>query len=112
MIVSIKGKKWKVFFLSREEYVKTTKEENSGAMTIFPSRKILFSVQNMYPGTIRHELLHAYCFESNTESSMLGPIQVEEICASIVQHHWLEIEVLTDKILNKFLDKIHKFDEY
>lgn len=96
--IAIKGKGWIVRFLTNAMYHKKIGVD-SGAITILDKKIIVFNKGNINPGFIRHELLHAFMEESSVESAMLTPIQIEEVCASIIQHHWHDINILTDQIL-------------
>ena len=97
-LVSIKGKQWTIRFLTNAMYHKKIGTD-SGAITILEKKIIVFNKGNINPGFVRHELLHAFMEESSVESAMLTPVQIEEVCASIIQHHWNDINILTDQIL-------------
>jgi hypothetical protein len=101
--VLIKGAKWKVRLLKHSEYMKLPKEkigEYDIAYCDDAERELVFNLVNLSRGVIRHELLHAYVAEANIESTTsLTIIDMEEICCSILQNQFDDIQKLTDKII-------------
>jgi hypothetical protein len=75
---------------------------DSGAITLITEKIIDVKNDGFTTEYIRHELLHAFVAESNTESAMLNSEQIEELCASIVGEYGIEIVRLADFISNKF----------
>lgn len=103
-IVSIKGQDWNIKFLSRKRYNKKI-GEGSDAITLLVKKTIVFNSEAINPGIIRHELLHALMEETHMESAELNPLQIEEVCASILQNQWNNINLWTEHILIKLLNK-------
>ncbi len=102
--LSIKGSDWTIRLLTGPAYNKKYGAD-SGAITLPGSKTIAFNKSMLHPGYIRHELLHALFEESNTESATLTPIQVEEVCASIIQNHWHNINMWTEYIIDQSYNK-------
>jgi hypothetical protein len=100
MNLVIKGNTWEIRFLTSPQYIKRFGSD-SDAITVPFHKKICFQKSIITPGSIRHELLHAIFAECNTESATLDPTQVEEVCASILEKHWNDINQWTELILNK-----------
>ena len=98
--VSIKGRPWKVRFLSNSQYNKKDYGEDSCALTSCSTREIIFNISKITMGTIRHELLHAFVNECNIESSGLDAIQKEELCCSIIDEHGTDITHTTENIVD------------
>lgn len=97
--VTIKGKKWTVRILTDSRYEKLASDD-SEALTQSESRTIFFRKKKLLPGTIRHELLHALIAESHIESSNLAADQVEELCCSLIDYCWHDINLLVEEIIN------------
>lgn len=103
--VLIKGAKWKARLLKHNEYMKLPKEkigEYDIAYCDDVERELVFNLVNLSRGVIRHELLHAYVAEANIESTTsLTIIDMEEICCSILQNQFMEMEKIVDKIITE-----------
>lgn len=99
--ITIKGKKWTVRILTDSRYEKICGDD-SEALTKADNREILFRKKRLLPGTVRHELLHAFISESHIESSNLDSHQIEELCCSLVDYCWSDINQLVDEIFIKF----------
>lgn len=98
--ITIKGSEWTVKFHTDATYKKKIATD-SGAETWITEKTIHFNKAEINMGFIRHELLHAFVAESSVESAQLTPDQVEEVCASIIQKHWNDINLITEQILNE-----------
>ena len=99
--IIVKGKVWTVRILTDQQYNKLCSED-SDATTMFEKRELFFRKKRLLPGTIRHELLHAFISESHIESSNLSSEQIEELCCSLVDYCWNDIVQLVEEIFIKF----------
>ena len=102
LTIQVKGKDWNLRLWSNAVYIKKFGDD-SGAVTFPDSKEINFIRGDLSLGVIRHELLHAFVAESNTESAYLDPDQTEELAASIIEFEWNNIQALSEHILTTFL---------
>lgn len=100
--LNIKGQEWKIRILSGSAYTRKYGVE-SKAFANLDTKTIVYNKNDMTPGIIRHELLHALLDEAHIESALLTSVQVEEMCASIIQYHWNNINLWTELILDEAL---------
>jgi hypothetical protein len=105
MKVNIKGSDWDIIVLNNTMFNKKFQQENCCAITIMEKRSIVFNKALINTGIIRHELMHAIIGESHTESAMLDPVQIEEVCASIVENQWHNINMWTEQIIDQLVIK-------
>lgn len=101
MEVNIRGKLWQVLLLDNQTFKKQHGKNNAG-ITVFPERRIILNKLHFSPLLIKHELFHAFQFESCLEASDLTPIQVEEHGCEVFAHFAEEILELTDRILKVY----------
>lgn len=105
LTIQIKGATWTVKKLTPRKFNKEHKS-SWAAVTLPDSREIHLNGNSFAPSHVRHELLHAFYSEGNTESTtQLTEDDVEEICASIVGEYAIEIVRLADIVLTFFLKK-------
>ena len=98
--LNIKGGEWNIRLLPNASYIRKNGSD-SDAVVYLNTKTIYFNVNKINLGIIRHELLHAIIEESHTESSSMSADQVEEMCASILQTQWNNINLWTEFIINK-----------
>ena len=102
-LIQIKGKAWKIHFVSEKQFEKLTKVEEAEAVTIPSKKEIWFIKKYLCVAVIRHELLHGIVAENNAADSGLDSHQTEEMCASIIGDHYEEIGALTFQIIDFYL---------
>jgi len=100
--IQIKGATWECRLLTKKKYEKLHGYDSS-AITVGNARQIDFLKADLIPGFVIHELLHAYVYECNTESSNLDPDQREELCCSILGEYIHTIVLTAFYILTKFM---------
>lgn len=100
--IIVKGTPWKIEFLSKAQYVKKH-GEGSLAMTDPEKKTLSFIKGNCSTGVIRHELLHSFVAESHVESSSLNSLQTEELCCTIIETQWENINLLVEQIVSERL---------
>lgn len=100
--IIIREGEWEVHFLSDARYRKQ-EGSDSGAITYTSEKRIVFNSHLFSVGIARHEVLHAFMAEASMESVELNRDQVEEVWASLVQHHYHQINYITEQIVNHFL---------
>lgn len=98
----IKGLEWTFHVQTNSAYTRAHGKD-SEAVTYPHSREVYFNISCLSPYAVKHELLHVFVASSSTSSSSLTADQVEELCAEIVGEHGIDIEMLSEKILNYFL---------
>lgn len=101
LTVNIKGRAWIIRLLAKSVYTKNFGTDSS-AITLLDKKEICVSKLDYLIGHIRHELMHAFVVESNTESAFLNAAQMEELCCSIVGDYAIEIVALADRIQTYF----------
>lgn len=106
MIIQIKGASWTIKKFTTRKFVKLHEDKNCPALTIPCDREIHLNNDCHTPKYIRHELLHAFVSECNTESTTsLTTDDMEEICASIVAEYAFDIIKVADEVHTYFLKK-------
>lgn len=100
--INIKGSEWTIQILADSTYRKRFGRD-SMALTDLDTKRIFFNKNLISPGVIRHELLHAIVAEVHLESASITPDQIEEICASIVETQWNNMNSWAELILNSLL---------
>lgn len=99
LTVKIKGVDWNIYFQSNAIYVRQHGDD-SEAITYPSDREVYFNLRSFDSSYIRHEIIHMYVASCNTESGNLKQDQIEEVIASVYQHHGIEMNNLTVEILD------------
>ena len=98
--IQIKGASWRIRQLTPRKF-KKEHDQNWAAVTLPDSKEIHFNGDNFLPCHIRHELLHAFVSESNTESMNMTPDDMEELCCSLVGEFSIDIIKIADQIISQ-----------
>lgn len=99
--IQIKGANWLIKQLTPRKFKKLHKHEEWAAVTIPASKEIHINGNSYLPEQIRHELLHAYIEETNTNDVDMSAYDMEELCCNIFGIHGIDIINLADKIISK-----------
>jgi hypothetical protein len=102
--VHIKGSEWTVRLMTDKSYDKVHDEESTAMTT--DKRTLDFRKKSINLHIIRHEVLHAFVFECNTEDSNLTSDQKEELCANLIGGHKLDMERVVEQIADFALGKL------
>lgn len=105
--INIKGKTWKVTFLTDKTFIKKHQDENCEAITTSHIREIDFKEGIFSRATALHEVFHAFMAECLTGSASLDPHQVEELAAEIVGEHVDDMINAANKIVDHYLVMKH-----
>jgi hypothetical protein len=108
MVLPIKGKDWKINFVTEREFQKRNPQDIAPEDRMYPAitspdKYIDFIKSEFNLGLAFHELLHAYQFECNTGSSNLSADQAQEQDCEILENHHDDLFVQSHKILEFFL---------
>jgi hypothetical protein len=87
VVAEVLGQRWSCTLLSNEQY-EAKHGRKCVAVTLMAERQIEFRADAFTLGTVRHELMHAYFASMPITSAGLGPEQIEEVAAEIVDTHW------------------------
>ena len=101
IVISIKGAPWTISLMNEPAFIK--RFELCSAITIPENKQIFINKNCLTPGTLRHELLHALVSESHVESAELSADQLEEICCTLVDFQWYNIDRWVEEIMVEFL---------
>lgn len=105
-ILPIKGKDWKIEFLTQKEFdKKNPNSESCAALTFISTKNIQFIKSHLNMVTIYHELFHALLGECSVSSADLQPLQVEEVCCELVGEHLEDLLILGKKIIDYYLSE-------
>ena len=99
LTINVKGLDWSIYVQTKSAYTRNHGSDSS-AITYPSSREVYFNKYDISIGLIRHELLHVFVSSNNVTSSRLSPAQIEELCCEIVQDHFRDIDMLSEKVLN------------
>jgi hypothetical protein len=98
-VVQIKGANWTVKKLTTRKFVKLHGDKECPALTVPCDREIHLNGDLHTTKYFRHELLHAFASECNTESMTSMTIDdMEELCASIVGEYAIELVKMADEL--------------
>lgn len=104
LVIQIKGANWTIRRLTTRKFTKIHDDKKCPALTVPCDREIHLNSNLHTPQFIRHELLHAFVSECNTESmTSLTIDDMEELCASIVAEYAFDIIKVADYIHEYFL---------
>ncbi len=99
--IAIKGRIWTFEVVSEKAYdSRHPEKKGTPAVCCFPNR--IVDIRANYPITaenMRHEILHCFVFETNTESTTNDADDREEICASIIGEYYFDLGILSEKIV-------------
>ena len=103
--IKIKGKTWKVFFLSNKQFTHWyPKSVGADALTTYQHdqgfREIVFLNTVFRRSTVVHELMHAYLSYRCLQGLSYG--QIEEIVCDVAGLHLTTMQRLADLICSKF----------
>lgn len=97
--INISGNEWTVRGLLPKSFSKQEEVKPTDRACTYPDKRILlFKMTDFDISLIRHELFHAFFAESDTYAANLGPDQVEEVGAVIVEKRYFEIGALSEYI--------------
>lgn len=101
--IKIKGASWRIRLLNNTAFKALPVEKTGGYYVAFcdeVERELVFNLVNLSRGVVMHEILHAFVAETNTESTVnITIVDMEEICCSIIQNHFMDMMKICDKII-------------
>ena len=106
IILSIRGREWTFMLLSDKQYDKLHNPdadlEITTAMTVPDQYEVHFRKSDLMFRDIKHELGHVFKHMTGTKSAELTVENVEELFCEIIADYSLEINVLAERIQERF----------
>lgn len=97
-LFKVRGREWKVFVYTVEEYRKIEDVGDSHALTDTDLREFYFQTKWLDLPTIRHEVVHAFVKECHVESANLQGAQMEELLADFFAYSLEEFVTASEKL--------------
>ena len=99
--IKVKGSSWKVEILSDKDFdQKHGKGHRKSAAVTSSARVISFRKGELTFISVIHELVHAFVFESHTETMIdVTPDDREELCASIISKNFFILGSLASETI-------------
>ena len=99
--ITIKGANWLIKKLTPRKF-KKVHHESWAAVTLPETKEIHINGDTYLPKDIRHELVHAFVEETNTNDVDMSAYDMEELCCNLFAEFGIDIIKLTDQIITKF----------
>jgi hypothetical protein len=107
--INVRGTDWTFMLLTDRAFDKLHVTSGAGdtntAMTIESLHEVHFRQSDWCVRDIRHELGHVFKASRTTVSTTLTVDNIEEVFCDIIGEHLSEIQLLTDKIAEKFFGR-------
>lgn len=100
--IQIKGANWLIKKLTPRKFKKIHEHSEWAAVTLPSKKEIHVNGDTYLPKDIRHELVHAYIEETNTNDVDMSAYDMEELCCNLFAEFGIDIIKLSDQIITKF----------